>query len=681
MKLLLSLLMILSSSITTFAAEDAGKVVLSLKQYQKLIDVSEKTSMHVIENMTLKGSFPDNVSIEIKGQYTNKPKAITFIQSFQHAVKNCKGDAIISSRSSNLSVFPLKNRYTVSCDLIIKSKQSFSLRIKNVMNFDNKLSKAEAILDGNPTSYLTVQILRKEKKVATKKAETIRTGRYKIYVGSNSTTFEYIFGLNNPNRNKVTENITWPNGEIIKQVYTDLDYSEKNGTLSVNLNPGNNNVVVSGSISAKSFNPIFSDANQYFMIENHAIIQVKSSTKWRRISNSESGLNATKPSAKSYLVSNANNISWSVKKLKLFSSTGFTVKRQNIDYYVPKDGQPIVNMTYSINNQGPPEIPLKIEGKVTYLEVNGTAAPLYKDDKDNLLVSIPQGNSSVLVQYRPKMEVAGVFSVIESEFSKPKAVVSNSQLAVKTPREWDLYFGSFNKDFESILKMDNIIEAIVLMFIMYFALVFLKIRKSTVLPLIISMAALKLFRHDTHIYMYLLTSLLYIIHYRKKIWSSLGKSKVLKFSGVFAVLVLVVVIYAITVPNFKNYQARSNNVMEDIAYDSEGSLAPQALNSARSKRVSKSKMARIGGVVSASLGEGMSSQGGDDDFQGVPARIEMPYSEKNHYFKTNLVNIDGSMKTKLYFVKSYFLDLYILFFSFVIFFTLYRRRSEFLAFL
>ena len=262
-----------------------------------------------------------------------------------------------------------------------------------------------------------------------------------------------------------------------------------------------------------------------------------------------------------------------------------------------------------------------------------------------------------------------------------KAVVSNSQLAVKTPREWDLYFGSFNKDFESILKMDNITEAIVLMFIMYFALVFLKIRKSTVLPLIISMAALKLFKTDTHVYMYLLTALLYIIHYRKKIWSSMGKSKILKFSGVFALLVLVVVIYTITVPNFKNYQARSNNVMEDIAYDSEESLAPQALNSARSKRVSKSKMARIGGVVSASLGKGMSTQGGDDDFQGVPARIEMPYSEKNHYFKTNLVNIDGSMKTKLYFVKSYFLDLYILFFSFVIFFTLYRRRSEFMALL
>jgi hypothetical protein len=63
-----------------------------------------------------------------------------------------------------------------------------------------------------------------------------------------------------------------------------------------------------------------------------------------------------------------------------------------------------------VNNQGTPEIGFAVPGTPTYLEVNGQPQVLYKSPEGKLLLQVPQGLSSVMLQYRSDRKAGIVFT-------------------------------------------------------------------------------------------------------------------------------------------------------------------------------------------------------------------------------------------------------------------------------
>ncbi len=695
MKKILCLIVALTFTFISWSQETSGsEVKIPLGKYLELIEKQKTQPITVIEETSLKGDYRTSTfQITFRGQAVSPWKKEAVLANFEGHLRACNGAGMISYESGQYSLLPQKSNFQITCKLQPKNK-NLKLQILNALYFESQVANAETNMDEANTERRLVSLLEKSKDAEQKpRADVVAKANYKLSILPDTSKFEYQFTVNNPNRLSEKYVLNLSNNEVIERIATDLRYQEAGTSLHINVPTGEHTIFITGKLNGDTFKPLLKSEEQYLLIQNHPLMQVQPTTNWRRIATHESSISQEYNSARAFLIDPRESLSWSAKKLEVFAALGYTVKNADYLYYVPRNGQAIVEATYQVVNQGTPEIALAIPGKALYVSVDGAATPLYKDDKGQLLLSMTSGEHNVVVQYQPDMPERTLATVASTQLVKPNAVISESRLTLRHDPAWSLVAGKFGDDLVSKIRLKNIFFALLMGALLFFALkkLYNVQNKKLLFSVVIPAAALTLFgAFYTFIILCSLTALT-IWRFRKHILDLFNKITSFEFSykkAAFALAALFIVMFFVSQINFggnnnyaRNYETsgapRSPSAPQKMeAYDS-SDAAGNATESLMTNVMSKSKeaVALFGGgaggrgMAPAALGQNT------ENYEGLPAKIEIPNHGVNTYFNLSLLNADRNLMMSSLFVKSYFLMFIDVLLMIGLAFALYKNRK------
>lgn len=693
--ILFTLLAIMSFKV--FAEDSEVKIPLS--KYMELSEKQKTQPITVIEEVSLKGDYRNsNFQITMKGRAVAPWKKENILGAFEGHIRNCVGTAILAQESGNYQILPQSTSFNLTCKIQPKNK-NLTLGIYNTLYFESQVANAESNVTESSIDFRQVSIFEKLRENENKqKADIIAKANYKITVLPDNSKFYYQFTINNPNRATQKFSISLLNNEIIEGVGTNLKYEDSANSLQINVPSGEHFITAYGKINGASFKPLLKSEEQYLLIQNHPLMQVQPTTNWRRIATSESAMSQEYNSARAFLIDPRESISWSAKKLQAFTALGYTLKNAHYLYYVARDGKAIVEATYNIANQGTPEISLEVPGTALYMAVDGQASPLYKDDKGALLVSIPSGEHSLVIQYQPDSKARTLASVVNNQLLKPNAVVSQSTLNLRFDNAWKMIVGRFGDDISSNINFSDIFYGIFIGFL--FFLILKKLYRITDNKMLYTLSGIiGVLSFFGGIYNPIIfVSLLFLSVWRYREWIVIQLKKFLKtdftlkktiFTGV-ALLGAFVVIFFLSVFSSIFSQRYSNVAQRNYGnYKSDvGNLAQNYASSAEEKEMLD---AAAPTMTNKMLGEGASGGGSfaadkrkgegsftnnSESYEGLPAKVEIPTQGTNEYFDISLIDASKQLKVSSFFIKGYFFAILDTLLLLALAFTLYRNRKN-----
>lgn len=697
LKKILGLLGALTLILNSWAQDTAGsEVKIPLNKYLELIEKQKTQPITVIEETALKGDYRTSTfQITFKGQAVSPWKKENVLANFEGHLRACSGAGIISYESGRYSLLPQKNNFQVTCKLQPKHK-NLKLQVLNALYFESQVANAETNMNEENTENRLVTLLEKSKDAEQKpRADIVAKATYKLSILPDTSKFEYQFTVNNPNRLSEKYSLNLSNNEVIERIATDLRYQEAGAALNFTIPTGEHTVFITGKLNGDTFKPLLKSEEQYLLIQNHPLMQVQPTTTWRRIATHETAITQNYNSARAFLIDPRESLSWSAKKLEVFAALGYTLKNADYLYYVPRNGQAIVEATYQVANQGTPEIALAIPGKALYVSVDGAATPLYKDDKGQLLLSMTSGDHTVVVQYQPDMPSRMLATVASTQLVKPNAVISESRLTLRHDPAWSLVAGKFGDDLVSKIRLSSLFFAFFMGALLFFALkkLYNLQNNKLLLSIVAPAAALTLFGSFYTSIIFCALAALSVWRFRIRILELFKKVSSFQFSykkAGFALAALFIVMFFVTQINFggnnnyaRNYEVsggpRSPSAPQQMeAYDSaaaSGGAAESLMANVMSK--SKNAAALFSGRAEGKLAT-PTELGASENYEGLPAKIEIPNHGVNTYFNLSLLSADRDLKMSSFFVKSYFLMFIDLILALGLAFALYKNRKTLL---
>ncbi len=638
------------------AETNEKSVTIPLKEYEELRRQLEIQNVMVIEKLTLEGSFKsEQFAMKLNGRMIGKSKKEVILNNFTEGLKNCSGDGVFTYENNTVFFMPLKDNFKAGCEIELSKTGNFSLNFLNVLYLENQIVDSESIIRKDAPPGISIDILRKYTEAKKIKGRVVANGRYRVTVNPNITNFQYIFEFNNPNQNKELLTISFKSSEVIESIQSELNVKEEDKGIAIELNPGENFVTVNGHLEGSEFISPLESENQFFLIESHPLIQVIPQTKWRRITPSESGINPTQLNSKGFFINQEQNIAWEVKKLNVFSSLGFSVSAADYLFYIPKKGRGIIEASFRLDNKGTPEIPFKIAGDVLYAELDGQAIPMLKDDLNQLLITMSPGYHEVKFQYLPKKVVNMLGSFFNLKLAKPDTIISNSSFNLRFDPAWNLIYANFSSDSRSLISVEQLSSCLMFFVSVFILFTFLKMQKKLFVPILIPLSLILLFKPNYAASFYFILGLLLLVRYREKIKITVTKTN---FAKVTALVVLILIFFMgyhflrnVTQNAFQKLDSASQ-----LASNVENSFAPPMMERGMQKMSLEKAMTSNDNAVTASqVGNSVPS-----DFEGIPARIEIPISGVNYYFTTSLIDANRNIEFMLFSLKAYLINFIVL---------------------
>jgi len=422
----------------------SSSVTIPVEEFLQLRQRSDLPKVTSIEEVVLSGQFGKSLSLTFSGRCAGgfEPRpALKIAEGF--SLSGCKGDALFSASDDTLSLVPLASRFRLSCEVRPKNWNEIEIHVLNALSFSGKVSGAEVIAEHTDATERKIGITPAAGKVAARGGGEISgIAKYRVTVQPEESTFHYVFRLRNPGRVKRRYEIRWFNGEVVQKVRGLANYDESETGAELQLNPGDNEISVTGRFQGTAFKPLMASEQQYLLVESHPTLQLTIEGNGRRIAPKDPELHPRFTNGRLYVFGSQGDLSWKTRRLEVLEAMGYSITSADYRYYVPEFGNPVVEARYQLNNQGTPEIAIDVPGIATYLEVDGQPQVLYKSTDGKLLAQVPSGTSMVFVQYRGTQGAGRMLSGQRAELVKPNAVLSNVSVNLLTPAKWKVLFGS-----------------------------------------------------------------------------------------------------------------------------------------------------------------------------------------------------------------------------------------------
>ncbi|MBI4403884.1 MAG: hypothetical protein HY537_06980 [Deltaproteobacteria bacterium] len=674
MKMSFSLCLLLLSPLAYCAEDERSRssVTIPIKEYLEMKEKVEAPPIKSVEEAVLRGSFGKSLEIQFSGASSGKQDKREISEySDGFALSNCSGDAVLDREGNRVLLVPLSKRFRLNCRVNVPNWNSVEIRLSNVLFFRSEVSGAQAIVDSKGNGDRKIVLVPKTQELRAPAATVTAVGRYQLTALPDEIRFKYDWLLNNPSRYVRDYEISWKNTEVVQEIKTNDTYDEKPGRLIIKLRPGDNQISASGKFSGVQFVPLVPSEQQYLLIESHPLLQLNITTAARRISVSEAGIGPQFANAQVYLFGSGNSFQWKTRKLDLIESLGYSVQNGSYRYYVPQSGQSIVEASFTIENQGTPEIPMEIPGTPTYVEVNRRAEPLYKDPQGRLLVRLPAGRHDVLIQYRGTQNHRGLMTYVGSSLAKPATVLSNVGLDLLMPEKWKLIFGMGLLQPQSDFSFYLFLWALVgggAAFV-FFKMLSFAVQKRIALACIFACAVV--LQPAILPWGLGIAVVLVAIHIRKSLvsWIRHRPKLAVTCGSVLGVLVLLIVW------NFSN-----RRLMEKSDWGLTSNIAQSYLGKSQDGPSSKRFQALSDGIAPMAGGLDLevasnSDTGRSTAYTGVPARIPIPASARVITFSQEFVDRAGSVNAHALFVSTGFLKAIFYTLITVLALILFRNRS------
>lgn len=589
----------------------SGTVTIPIEEFLQLQDSRRAPDVTTVEAVAFGGDYGKLLNVTISGNSSGTPKAVPFLQrSEAFGLKNCTGsNSILSGNESHLSLVPLRaGAFRLQCQIQLRNWSQVEFNVDNALHVGAQVSGAEALTrSAGLTQVLT--LVRPSAPVDDSKAPLAVVARYRVTVQPEESRFSYEFQISNPNRVVRRLQIPKLNGEIFSAIRTTIQHQEGEQALSLDLRPGENTVGIDGRFPGRAFQPLL-EGQSFVLIENNPSLQLSLESPGRRVSPNDAGIPPRFAGARAYLISADQKVTWESRKLEVFSALGFAVQSASYLYYLPRQGQPIVEATFEINNQGTPEMPLKVPGQVTYLEVAGEPQVLSRDKDNNLVFQLPTGRQRVLVQYLSQAGHGSIVAVPNDELVRPETAMSNVSVTLRSDRSWSLAFGRSVFEIESDLKTATLFWALGLSLLTFWLALRAGLSRHSSLALSSAVFAGLVLAPWILVWMVILLLVYLAVRHRAFLLGQMPTSRPLIFVAGGMGLLAVFMLYLVREATFSkdatghmSGRTSTEQLYEDAEVMAESVAAPRS-----------AKMA------DADSAGGLSA----DDYQGVPARLEIP---------------------------------------------------------
>jgi hypothetical protein len=652
MRIFMQKMCFLSLMIFSFSALAVdSKVTLPLAEYTRLQDAVESPDVTVVETVEISGEYGKVLKLRISGATAGKPVLTDFLELPRGSIYDCKGSALVKKSGDSWQILGQANRFVLDCSMNFLQWSEAHLTLLNAHHSSIRITGGESIISGD-SSNQSVSLTRISTAVENDKAEVSVVGHHRITVYPEEAKFEYNLQLSHPGKSKKIFSFPLRNGELVQSVFAQGEYKDSESSVDFTLSPGMNNVSLKGRFKGTNFQVPLPSAQNFLLMENSPMIQLTVDTKARRISVQDTGMNSQFSTSRAYLLSGNERATWTAKQLEVFASTGYSINQANYTVYVPWKGSSIVEMDLEVNNQGTPEIPLKVKGRVTYVEVAGAPQVLLKDPGGSLLLQVPSGIQRVLVQYEGESGGNFMGRTLQMPLVRPATVMSDVSLKVRLAPRFDLLAGKGLFDFRTDVHVSRILWALI--YTLFVLVILKKLTFSSVhrMGMIVSSFLVFVFLPTTGPIFVILFGLIVLyrhrkqlmVHWPKKSWVQIG---VVAIGACIAVLAMN--LFDRAGDQMMDSKIASMNLAETAYHDQAPAAAPMMMKG-------RSGGAELVGHMDSSIGfggGGVSSpvevQG---DYKGLPARLKIPNEGRVLVFHQGMLDLEAGPEVKLIMVDA-----------------------------
>lgn len=461
------------------AAEPVSMVTLPIAEYLDLKKQIEKGSLTTLEETRLTGEWGKHLQITFAGATQGKADPLAVMREVPGmSLSACTGQALLKAGDGVITLLPTAPRFKVSCEMQFKNwDNGFNMIVLNSLFAKVEVKGAEPMVAGESLAERRISLQRAEvnRDLASEAVsdEPSVQAREQISVLPEETRFWYTLDVHNPARTTKSFKLEWQNGEVVSQLQGPGVPERSKTGVTFKLMPGANPIRVQGRLPGKAFKPLMNGKGlEYVMIDNHPLLSLAITGGSRHVSPQDARMSPSFAGARAYMVGANETFTWEPHTLDVFAALSYTVTGASYRYYASTQSAALIEAQFNIDNQGSPEIPIKIPGRATYLEVNGVAQALTKDKDDQLLLRLPSGQGqSVLVQYQSERNAGQALALIGEELARPPALMSNVNVTLQVPGpRGHVYAASLDNHYESLAWWNVVRGGLVgALFLMLFA--------------------------------------------------------------------------------------------------------------------------------------------------------------------------------------------------------------------
>ena len=606
----------------------AQTVTLPIDEYDKLRAPDHPENVTVVDTLLLGGSFKDrNLTVTFTGKSVGKRVATPVLQASSGVVIwGCSGTAVISRGEEAFQITPLADSFTATCKIAAPGSDRLELTgTRDVLAIASRVVDGELVAGGEPQAYSLVR----QSAGGAENIPPTATGHYLITLLPDETRFRYAIDVHNPNRSRRPFEVRLRSGEHLQQVDAVAPYEVVDGAYRFDLPPGDSALVLTGQLGGETFTPPVDASLQYLAIENHPIVRPLIDGAVKRISAAEAGVPIQFRGPQAFLLGQGETMHWKKTKLEALHTVSYALGAAQHTFFVPVEGNVLGESRFTIDNQGASDVKLPLAPEPTYVSIENEALLMTKGPDGKLTVPLSAGKQQVLVQHRQSIRRLlglGLGRLVVPQLGIP---ATSTTATINYPRQWVPLLQSFStrtKFWSPSTEMMLLFLALLLWTERLLAWLGLTPKQRMTIALFVALASVSfdLILGLVAVGNAFLTIIWVMPYVKKERW---GLLKAAVAVGIALALLVV------TIPNLQKRQAPIPTSSSINSYD----YARQQAN--------------VNGLVTtAAAPEAVKKS--EPNYQGLPARFEIPGGDKQSSFSQELLTTDREQAVRVVLVST-----------------------------
>jgi hypothetical protein len=603
-------------------------------------------SFTVVDSARLAGTFRDrNLTVTFIGRSVGR-RVTTSVLSAAGGISvwGCSGQAVITRGDDSFRLTPLADSFTTTCRIAASGSDRLELAAtRDVLALESGVGDGELVAASRAEDGTSRYSLVRQSGGSGETVAPTATGHYLITLLPDESRFRYAIDVHNPNRHRHTLEVRFRSGEHLQQVDAVAPYEVVDGAYRFDLQPGDTTLVLKGQLPGDSFTPPVEASLQYLAIENHPVIRPKIAGAVKRVSAAETGAPTQFRGPQAFLLARGETVRWTKSRLEALHTVSYAVSGARHTFFIPAEGAVLGESAVAIDNQGASDVTLPLRPEPTYVSIEDEPIVMTKDTDGKLTVPLSAGKQTIVVQHRQSVRHVAGFGFGRLVIPQLAVPATSLFVTINYPRQWHPIVQSFSTRTKFWLP-SSVMMLVFLGLLLWterllsWLRIAMKQRLAIALACAAAAAAFDTFAIVVVFADALLTIAWFIPQFRKEKWTF--------FKGLTATAVVAVAILMF------GYSLQTRRRLDSFANSGSGGLASVAepLPISGEAKDYFDEASRQEKALRVGVGDTSSKQ--ELNYQGLPARFEIPEGERHGYFGQEMLPTDREQAVRVLLVSS-----------------------------
>ncbi len=419
------------------------QVSIPLEDYEQLRKQSERPALTVVDLLRVEGSFGRrDLVIALTGRASGSWPTADVLQAEGARLHSCEGDALLSrSETGAFAVTPLAPRFSLRCRVALDGGDRLAaVATAAVLEVTSSVSDGELVASSEGAGR-SFSVVRRFAAGDGPDLPPAVTGRYLVTLLPDETRFEYRLEVRNPARGARRFEVALRAAEHVEGVDTRIPWDAEGTRYRFELPPGETVLAIRGRLSEARFVPPVAASLQYLLVQSHPLLRAALQTDAKRVGVGETGLGASYRGAQAFLLSGgagapAAEVAWTATRLEALKTAGIALSRLDQIFFLGTDGKARAESSLLLDNQGAPALTLPGTSRASFASIGGEPVFLTYDEEKNLFLPLGQGIQAVVFQQSYEFDRGLGFGLARLELPRLAVPASQAAIQLRYPAEW-----------------------------------------------------------------------------------------------------------------------------------------------------------------------------------------------------------------------------------------------------